>query len=78
MGTKREKENKGETMQVELQPWITPNYAHIKMPPGKREDGFKEAPGFALNELDEQTLSDQCDKFRKEIFTKAGKKDPKE
>lgn len=64
-------------MNVELQPWIIPNCIYIVMPAGKRQDGFKKAPSFALKDIDEQILSEQCDKFRKEVFAKAGKIDPK-
>jgi hypothetical protein len=64
-------------MNVELQPWLTPNFVSIVMPIGKRQDGWKEALKFELKDLDEQILSDQCDKFRKEVFAKAGKIDPK-
>jgi len=63
-------------MKVELQQWQTPNFVRIKMPPRRREDGFREDPCFSLKELEVQDLSNQCDKFRAEIFEKAGKVDP--
>jgi hypothetical protein len=63
-------------MNVELNPWITPNFVTAKMPAMPRQEGFQYGPKWALKDLDAQTLSDQCDKFRAEIFKKAGKPDP--
>lgn len=62
---------------IELQPFITPNYVLVKMPARPRQEGFQENPKFALSELEESTLSELCDKFREEIFLKAGKEDPR-
>jgi len=64
-------------MNIELSPWLVPNYVTAKMPPVLRQEGFKEAPKWALSEVDAEELSLQCDKFREEVFRKAGKNDPK-
>lgn len=65
-------------MKIEIQPWITPNYITGIVPPRKRQDGFNPdlAPKWHISEVDVETLSEQCNKFRDEIFKKAGKKDP--
>jgi hypothetical protein len=64
-------------MQIDLIPWLVPNFVRLKMPAVKRQDGFSETPGLPLSEVDADSLSAQCDKFRKEVFKKAGKDDPK-
>ena len=65
------------TLMVELQPFNVPNYVIQQMPPGKREDGWKEAPKYKLSEVSEVTLSKLCDDFRRAVFEKAGKLDPR-
>lgn len=34
--------------------------------------------GFSLHEIDAEALSAQCDRFRADVFAKAGKKDPRD
>jgi hypothetical protein len=65
-------------MKVELQPWITPNYVSAVMPPQQRQDGFNPdaAPKWHVKDLNVETLAEQCDKFRAEVFKLAGKDDP--
>jgi hypothetical protein len=65
-------------MNVELSPWIVPNFVSAKMPPRPRQDGFNPdaVPKWSLAELDVNTLARQCDDFRAEVFRKAGKPDP--
>lgn len=53
---------------VELQPWSTPNYVRI-------QEGA--VYGIPLKDIDAQALSEMCDQFRKEVFEKAGKEDPR-
>jgi hypothetical protein len=62
---------------LELQPFNTPNFVIVKMPARPRHDGWQESPKYSLAELDAQTLSALCDQFRAEIFKKAGKDDPR-
>jgi len=62
------------TTTQELQPFTTPNFVVGVRPPGKREEGFKELPKYALSELSDETLAALCDKFRAEVFEKARKK----
>lgn len=64
-------------IEVKLRPWVTPNFVSAEMPTAAREDGFKESPKWHISELEEDQLSELCDQFRKDIFAKAGKIDPK-
>ena len=65
------------TLNIELQPFTTPNFVRAALPPGKREDGFKETPCYPLSDLDSLTLHKLCEDFRNEVFRKAGKKQPR-
>jgi hypothetical protein len=64
------------TVELKLQPFRVPNYVLTEGKVRPRQDGFhpEETPKYALNELDEETLSALCDEFRKGVFEKAGKK----
>ena len=66
-------------MKVEFNEWMAPNYITAKMPPNKRQEGFNPdaVPKWHVSEVDAADLSEQCDKFRAEVFRKAGKDDPK-
>lgn len=64
------------TLEVELQPFQTPNFARAVMKPGKREDGMQEAPCYPLSDLDPLTLDKLSSDFRAEVFRKAGKEQP--
>lgn len=67
-------------MKVEIQPWNTPNYITAVMPASQRQNGLNpdSAPKWHISDVDAETLSDQCDKFRAEVFKKANKEDPKQ
>lgn len=65
------------TIDVELRPFIVPNYVSAMAKPRPREQGVVESPSYALSELDEKTLSALCDEFRATVFEKAGKDDPR-
>lgn len=64
------------TLEIELQPFRTPNFALAKEMPGKRQEGFTETPKYPLSDLDPYTLDRLCRDFRKEVFKKAGKSEP--
>lgn len=64
-------------MNIKLKPWNVPNFICAEMPPRKRQDGFVEGPKWHVSEVSAEDLSEQCDKFRAEVFKKAGKGDPK-
>lgn len=63
-------------IELKLKPFRVPNYAIVELPPGKREEGFTEAPKFHLFDMEAETLSSMCDRFRTDVFDKAGKRDP--
>jgi len=65
-------------MKIKLQPFTVPNYVIGQSDPKPRQDGFAESLKWSLSEVDEDALSALCDRFRHDVFTKAGKKDPKQ
>ena len=73
MGTGPERKKMQARINVELQPFKTPNFVRAVMPPGKREDGMQEVPCYPLSALDSVTLDKLCRDFTKEVFEKAGK-----
>lgn len=64
-------------MKLKLQPFVTPNYVLAEMPPGLKQDGMKEVPKWPLTDLTAETVSDLCDEFRREVFKKAERPDPR-
>lgn len=58
---------------IKLQPFRVPNFAICEVPAGRRQDGFKEAPKYALSELDDETLEELCRQFKDDVFAKARK-----
>jgi hypothetical protein len=64
-------------MKIKLQPFSIPNYVIMEVPPRSRQEGMVESPKFKLEELDAETLESLCDDFRKAVFAKAGKTDPR-
>lgn len=65
------------SVSLKMQPWQTPNYASVQMPAGKRQDGFVELPKLHVRDLDVSVLSEMCDRWRADVFAKAGKDDPR-
>ncbi len=64
------------TLQIELQPFLVPNFVRAVGKPGKREDGLQEPHAYPLSDLDPSTLDRLCSDFRDEVFRKAGKSQP--
>lgn len=64
------------TLQVELQPFQTPNFVRAVVSPGLKQDGMQELPCYPLSDLDSETLDKLCSAFRAEVFRKAGKEQP--
>lgn len=64
------------TLQIELQPFQTPNFVRVVGTPGLRQDGMKELTCYPLSDLDPMTLDKLCRDFRDEVFRKAGKEPP--
>lgn len=63
-------------MKIELLGFATPNFVIQKTPARPRQEGITEAPKYALSEIPAEDLASLCDRFRSEIFRKAGKLDP--
>lgn len=53
-----------------------PNFVIQKTEARPRQEGWVEAPKYALEDIDPATLARLCDKFRADVFEKAGKVDP--
>lgn len=64
-------------MNTKLAPWTVPNFVCVEMPPRPRQEGMAESPKYAIAELGAEVLSDMCDRFRADVFAKAGKADPR-
>lgn len=62
------------SVNLKLRPFGTPNYAIAEMPPL----GDNPPISFHLSELSPGVLSNMCDEWRREVFKKAGRKDPRE
>ena len=60
---------------IKLKPFVVPNFIREIVPPGKRQEGFKEGRLFALSELDVETLNHLCDEFRASVLAKAANPD---
>jgi hypothetical protein len=58
-------------------PWSTPNFVITRYEVRPREEGITEGPKLPLAQVDAATLAELCDEFRREIFEKAGKPDPR-
>jgi hypothetical protein len=64
-------------MKVRLQPFQVPDYVIAESRPGLKQDGLVENPKWHLRDVDDKTLSELCDQFRHDVFTKAGRVDPR-
>lgn len=64
------------TIEMKLKPWLSPNYAPLEMPPGKREDGVKELPSFHVSELPQEALDAQARQWLIDLYAKAKKPNP--
>jgi hypothetical protein len=65
-------------MKVKVKPFDVPNFVIQEVTtPGLKQDGFREAPKYSVKELDSELLSALCDRFREDVFSKAGKIDPR-
>ena len=63
-------------IELKLKPFSTPNFVLVEETPLSRQDGYREGRKFSLSEIGVVELSALCDKFRSEVFKKAGKVDP--
>lgn len=63
-------------IEVKLQPFKVPNYVLTEVKAKSREDGYQEAPKYALNEISSEALLMLCEQFTHDVFKKAGKEKP--
>lgn len=66
------------TIEQKLKPFGTPNFVIIEQPPGRRQDGFKEAPSIPLRDVPEQVLLQMCEDFKQEVLRKHRSADTKQ
>jgi len=64
------------TIELDLEPFKTPDYVTIKSQPKPREDGFQGSNSIPLSEIDPTTLYALCQDFTNSVFKKAGKQQP--
>lgn len=64
-------------IEVGIHPFTVPNFVRPEKRAGWRQDGIQFEDGIPLAELPEDTLSQLCDDFRRGVFERAGKKDPR-
>ncbi|MBK6942518.1 MAG: hypothetical protein IPH13_20270 [Planctomycetes bacterium] len=71
---------------IDLAPFTVPNFVRaqfkLDLPKELSEQGAqafdsKSAPPIALRDVSADALSELCDRFRADVFAKAGKLDPK-
>jgi hypothetical protein len=55
---------------MELVPFTVPNYVSVKTFPRLKQEGFQEAPKYAIADLSIETLEKLCDKFREDVMAK--------
>ena len=61
------------TMPMKLQPWQPPNFARLEMPPGNRQEGFKETPALHVSELSQDALDGLASQWLTDLYAKAEK-----
>lgn len=61
---------------LKLKPWTPPIYALVERPPGKREDGFREAPSVHVKDLPEDALHALAHEWLVELYRKTGRPMP--
>ena len=60
------------SIETELAPWPAPSFARIEVPPGNRQDGFKEAPAIPVADLPKASLQALADEWLTDLYNKAG------
>lgn len=64
---------------LKIRPLTVPNFVVIDVPPGRvpKYETPSSTLSVQISELDEETLAQLCDDFKKSLFEKAGKVDRK-
>jgi hypothetical protein len=57
-------------VKVKLRPFTVPNFVIVEEAPRARQEGFRESPKYALHELDDETIRELIDEFRKNVWAK--------
>lgn len=69
----------GRIMNVKFKSWTTPNFVFMDLPPRPRQEGVNfDRSSMSIKDIEASDLADLCDRFRADVFKKAGKADPKE
>lgn len=64
-------------VKVKINNFEVPTHVRQESKVGLKQNGLVMSPSWELCELDLDTLSDLCDQFRKDVFAKANKIDPR-
>ncbi len=64
------------TIELDLEPFETPDFAIIRSEPKPRQDGFQAINSIPLREIDASILYSLCENFTDSVFRKAGKQRP--
>lgn len=60
-------------IKLEINPFDVPKSVSLKLPVGKRQDGFAKPTSIHLSELDDETLHQLCDDFIINVYKIAKK-----
>ncbi len=58
-------------IELKLKTPMTPNFIYIEMPPGQRQDGFKEGPSISISDLSNEQLEEIGNEWTRELIEKA-------
>lgn len=59
------------SMQIEINGFPVPEEVTMKMAPGRRQDGIRQAPTFKLHELSDDTLAALIEEFATNVMAAA-------
>jgi len=60
-------------IKMKLKTPSVPNFIVIETTPGKREDGFKEAPTIRVGDLSNETLEEIAEDWKRALFENAAR-----
>ena len=64
-------------IKLKINNFEVPTHVYQESKAGLRQTGLCTSPSWELCELELDTLSELCDQFRKDVFAKANKIDPR-
>ena len=64
------------SIKIKIHPFNVPSFVVREVKARPREEGFQEAPGIPLSDIDAVTLDEMCNEFANAVFAKAGKERP--